>query len=65
MVVEAIGRIIGIGGQQTAETAAVSGMSTAPVGETAAVAYIHGSGACESGRAPANAVAATIQSRVA
>ncbi len=56
---------MGFGGQQPAEAAALSGILTAPVGETAAMTYIHGSDALESGRAPANAAAATIQSRVA
>jgi hypothetical protein len=64
-IVEAIGRAMGFGGQQPAEAAALSGILTAPVGETAPMTYIHGSDALESGRAPANAAAATIHSRVA
>jgi len=64
-ILEAIGRIMGFGGPPPAEAAALSGILTMPVGETAAMSYIHGSDARESSRAPANATAATIQSRVA
>ena len=64
-IIKAIGRIMGFGGQQPAEVAALSGILTMPVGETSAMSYIQGSDARESGRAPANAVALSIQSRVA
>ena len=64
-IFEAIGRIMSFGGQQPAEAAALSGILTAPVGETSAMSYIHGSEARESGRAPANAAVLSIQSRVA
>ena len=64
-IVEVVGRIIGFGGPQPAEAAALSGILTAPVGETAAMSYIHSSDVCESGRVPANAAVLSVQSRVA